>query len=73
MRVRATIASATVTAALLAGLPAQASAEPPVGPRGNSTAVHACLDYRELIGRDAFREAFVNLPGCVENVVPTTD
>lgn len=56
-------------AALAIAVPAAAAGERPR--QAQAQAVHACLEYRGLIGADAFREAFKNVRGCVALVVLT--
>ena len=65
---------AIAAATIAIGAPAAAPAAPPTERGGSSQAlaVRACVEYRQLIGRDAFREAFGRIRGCVEMVVPTT-
>lgn len=67
-------ALAIAAAVIAIGAPAVAQAAPPAERGGSSqaTAVRACVEYRQLIGRNAFREAFGSIQGCVAMVVPTT-
>lgn len=67
-------AGAGLTALVLAA-PALAGAAPPAERSGSdhAAAVRTCVAYRGIIGHDAFREAFVNIRGCVAMVVPSSD
>lgn len=68
----ATRTLAVIATVLAVGVPA-AAATPGKDRASKAAAVKVCVEYRQMIGRDAFREAFVNLQGCVANVVPTGD
>ena len=63
--------TAALIAAAAIAIPATASAVPPGDTEGHSVAVRACVEYRQIIGHDAFRGAFKNIRGCVDMVVPT--
>ena len=58
-------------AALAIAVPATAAGEQPREAKAQAQAVHACLEYRGMIGADAFRQAFSNVRGCVAMVVLT--
>ena len=70
MQSNPTRALMSAMAALAIAVPAAAAGEHPRQAKLQAQAVHACLEYRGLIGADAFREAFGNVRGCVAMVVP---